>query len=110
MPFYRSLEGPEIMTGFAAIPAAATDLVPTGKKCKVFSIVISNPTAGSITVTLRNASGSAVYAVIPVATNTSYTWPPNGSEDFGGVIFTNGLEWQASGAGLYGEVIGTKQL
>lgn len=104
----RALHGPEIMVGVAAIPNVAATLVAAAKLCKVSAVVITNPTAGTITITLKSGDGATSYAVIPVATNTSYTWPPNGSTNFDGVFFTNGLQWVASATGAFGEVIGVK--
>lgn len=105
----RGWNGAQIVApgGIAEIPNSAT--IVTSTRTKIKALVISNPTGGTVTVTIRsgNATGTIV-GVIPVATNTTYVWPPGFPSGCDGVLFPTGFSWGASATGTYGEVIGTK--
>jgi hypothetical protein len=84
----------------AAVPTSAT-AVFSSTTC-VASIVLNNTNGSSATVTVSDNQGTAVNDVL------TFSIPANSQliQPLGGVAFTSGLKWTASGTGVTGAVLG----
>ncbi len=93
---------PLSVTGLAAIPTSATAVTAT--PCKLLAAYLSNPTAGAVDVTFRaGGTGGTVVAVIAVAAKSCAVFPPSSGGD--GLMFPSGFSWNASGSGMFGEIV-----
>lgn len=97
--FTRGNDGREASTaGLAAIPTSNTAIVATGP-CKLMSLYVTNNTAGTITLAIKNGDFSTTYFTKSVPANDATLY------DFdSGMILPAGLAWIAGGAGLHGDV------
>ena len=88
--FPTALDGP-----LAAVPTSTTAITTTDTL--IYSMEVSNPTAGAITFTLTDGQSS------PVAFFNALSIPAGGIvsiDERQGMLFTDGLKWAAGGAGL----------
>ncbi len=105
MPFSpnRSIPQRELTGGLQTIPNVAADL--TTVDTWIFQIVLSNKTAGAVTVTItdRASSPKTLIPTVSIAANTAYViaFPD-------GVKMTDGVNWVASASNsIDAEVFGT---
>lgn len=78
-----------------AIPSSATDL--TAKTAQLFQLVVSNTTAGALTLSVWDKNTS------PLALLTAVSFPANSITIMSfpeGQDMAGGIRWQASGSGL----------
>ncbi len=80
--------------GWTACPQPAVAAITT-KETIVYSLGLSNPTAGALDFTMQDGAGTAVL-VITVAAKSVQILSPQG-----GMIFGTGLKICASGAGCF---------
>jgi len=92
-------------TPMAFLPNSATDVVT--QTVFLDYMVLSNTTAGALTVVLKdkttNCNGAACqfWPTVSIAANSTST------VNFGGIIVTSGLQWQASATNsVVGELVG----
>lgn len=81
-----------------AIPTGLTELV--AGTCKLDRLVVANPTAGILTLTVQDETGTPLKLL-----NAAEIAPGLWSFDLGKVILNGGLKWQASGSGLNGYAV-----
>lgn len=97
-------------TGMVAVPhAALTDL--STATLWVDQIIVANTTAGALTITIQDKQSTprALFTTVSIAANSTYVVNLVTSDRDGGLKFTSGISWRASGAGLVGSVRGKKQ-
>ncbi len=98
----RAVEGSKDLASAAALQAIPTSLTALiVATCEVHRVVVANPTASGIAITITDAQGT------PVALLSSFVVPGNSflNLDLGGLRMLSGLKWQAGGAGLTGAVL-----
>ena len=84
-----------------AVPTSPTDVV--AKDAMIYQIVIVNPTAGAITITIedKDDTPSELLEAVSIAANTTYVVAfPFGEHMVGGI------SWTSSGAGLKARIYG----
>jgi hypothetical protein len=88
---------PNYDTGLMAVPTGLT--VVTAGSPWIMGMLFSNPTAASITVLVTNTAGDAIIPTVevPAGMDIPRAYP---------FIPCVGLKWQASGAGLKGQIWG----
>jgi|FLYL01.1.fsa_nt_gi hypothetical protein len=85
-------------SGLVPIPTTLTDVYTT--ESYIANIIISNPTATSINVTIQDRQGTPakLFGDVPVSGNSTILYAPN--------VFRSltGIAWQASASGLVGQI------
>ena len=89
-------------SALAAVPTSSTAVFST-TTC-VQTIVLNNTTSGTLTVTVTDNEGTPVNDVL------TFSIPPYSQllQSLGGVAFTSGVKWLASGSGVTGAIIGNQ--
>lgn len=93
----------QVARGFSAVPTSLTTITSTDTI--LFQIVLTNNTAATIQFTLQDRQGGPIklfdgsngFGVDP---GTPFTFSVEN-----GTAMINGMRWQASGAGLYADII-----
>ena len=87
----------DVVGAAQVVPTSLTAITATDSQ--IFTLYISNPTAGAITFTLTDGQGS------PVSLFSATSIASKGVLSFDlrqGIQLTSGVKWQAGGAGLVG--------
>jgi hypothetical protein len=89
-------------SALAAVPTSSTAVFST-TTC-VQTLVLNNTTSGTVTVTVTDNQGTPVNDVL------TFSIPPYSQliQPLGGVAFTTGVKWLASGSGVTGAIIGNQ--
>jgi hypothetical protein len=90
----------QVADGLQAVPAVLTALAPLAQfNVWIEQIVVSNPTAAAVTLTVQDAAANKLIPAVSLAaaSNTVFSFPRP-------VKFVGGASWLGSAAGLIAEV------
>ena len=96
---------PQLTDGLQAVPTVLTAIPVSGPALKynawLEQVVVSNPTAGALTITVQDAAGNKLIPAVSLAVGSVnvFSFPRP-------VKLVGGASWLASAAGLIAEVKG----
>lgn len=95
----------QLVPGLQAIPTVGAQIPLGGSAltqwCQIEQLVISNPTAGAITLTIADAGGHNLFQAVSFAANSHTVF-----NYFRPIKLIGTTQWVASAAGLIAEVKG----
>ena|SRR5690349_18864782 len=92
----------ELTRGLQAVPTSLTVIPGATDDTYLFQLVVSNPTAASINLTVQDTtSGNKIFNALPIDVGI-----PTILVASYGILCKGGIKWIASDTGLLAEVVG----